>query len=403
MSALWWKFPLPGLGTHLLRVTDAGTEAQQVFLDGTPLEAPPGTLTFTGPGACLLQLQSASDTWNLLVDGTEAERYVPQMMPMQAPAITWFKFSLPSLGTHHVRVTDIGCPEQQIFLDGAPLEAPEGTMQFTGPGGALLELQKKECVWVLMADGETVYQCNPNVGSQGESLVWNFTTPIGTHYMFITDVGTEGQQVFIDGNQLHGPPGQTDFTGPGGSFLQLQNSGGSWLLSVDGVATEPTTGEDIAGDAGVDMTWSFFAPQSGHPHQVRVVNIGRKGQQVYIDGSLIPGPDMQTAFTGPGGTLLELKKRDELWTLFVDGTSIEECNTASTIPAAPPAAPPAAEVQAGTGRLPVSHDALPQGVSFDSSSGKYSASIRMHGKFRCLGEFATLEEAHNTYLEAKGG
>merc|ERR1712008_497568 len=49
------------------------------------------------------------------------------------------------MGTHHVRVTNIGRAGQQILLDGAPLEAPEGTMQFTGPGGALLELQMKEC------------------------------------------------------------------------------------------------------------------------------------------------------------------------------------------------------------------------------------------------------------------
>lgn len=398
MSVLWWKFPLPGLGTHLLRVTDIGTQTQEVLLDGTLLEAPPGTLTFTGPGASLLELQGAGDAWNLLVDGTTAERYIPQMTPAQAPEITWFKFSLPALGTHHVRVTNIGRAGQQILLDGAPLEAPEGTMQFTGPGGALLELQMKECVWVLLIDGDPVYQCNPNVGSQGESFLWNFATPIGTHYMFVTDVGTPGQQVFIDGNQVHGPPAQTDFTGPGGSFLQLQQSGESWLLSVDGVAVEPTTAENVAANSGVDMTWSFTTPHSGHAHQVRVLNIGRKGQQVFIDGTLIPGPDMQTAFTGPGGTLLELKMKEDLWRLFVDGTCIEESSTSPTIPAGAPAI----EAQTDPARLPVSQDALPQGVSFDSSSGKYTASIRVHGKFRCLGEFATLEEAHDKYLEAKG-
>jgi len=397
MSVLWWKFPLPGLGTHLLRVTDVGTETQEVLLDGILLEAPPGTLIFTGPGACLLELQGAGDAWNLSVDGTTAERYIPQMTPMEAPQITWFKFLLPALGTHHVRVTNIGRPGQQILLDGAPLDAPEGTMQFTGPGGALLEIQKKDCVWVLSVDGDPVYQCNPNAGSQGESFLWNFATSIGTHYMFVTDVGTDGQQVFIDGNQVHGPPRQTGFTGPGGSFLQLQQSGELWLLSVDGVAVEPTTAEDIAANSGVDMTWSFVTPHSGHAHQVRVVNIGRKGQQVFIDGTLIPGPDMQTAFTGPGGTLLELKMRDDLWRLFVDGTCIEESSMSSTTPAAVPGT----EVQTDAARSPVSHDALPQGVSFDSSSGKYAASIRMHGKFRCLGEFATLEEAHNKYLEAK--
>mmetsp|Transcript_128428 Transcript_128428/g.256526 ORF Transcript_128428/g.256526 Transcript_128428/m.256526 type:complete len:399 (-) Transcript_128428:86-1282(-) len=398
MSVLWWKFPLPGLGTHLLRVTDVGTGTQKVLLDGTPLEAPPGTLTFTGPGACFLELQGAGDAWSLLVDGTIADRYIPDMTPMEAPQITWFKFSLPALGTHHVRVTNIGRPGQQIFLDGAEMAAPEGTTQFTGPGGVLLELQKKDCVWVLLIDGEPVYQCNPKAGSQGESFIWNFATPAGTHYMFVTDVGTQGQQVFIDGNQVHGPPGQQDFTGPGGSFLQLQKIDDSWLLSVDGNVLEPAKPEEIAGDAGVDMTWSFVTPHSGHAHQVRVVNIGRKGQQVFIDGTFIPGPDLQTAFTGPGGTLLELKQRDGLWRLFIDGTCIED-GMQTTVPAAAPST----ELQTDVTRSPVSPDELPQGVSFDSSSGKYAASIRIQGKFRCLGQFATLEEAHRTYLEAKSG
>merc|ERR1712032_102396 len=102
--------------------------------------------------------------------------------------------------------------------------------------------------------------------------------------------------------------------------------------------------------------------------------------------------------TGPGGSFLQLQKIDDSWLLFIDGTCIED-GMQTTVPAAAPST----ELQTDVTRSPVSPDELPQGVSFDSSSGKYAASIRIQGKFRCLGQFATLEEAHRTYLEAKSG
>jgi len=44
---------------------------------------------------------------------------------------------------------------------------------------------------------------------------------------------------------------------------------------------------------------------------------------------------------------------------------------------------------------------LPQGVSWDAEERAYKANIRTHGRFKCLGSFATPEEAHQRYLEAK--
>lgn len=404
-SPLWWKFSLPGLGAHLLRAKNVGMQGQEVLLDGIPLDAPEGTLTFTGPGACLLELQNVDGVWTLLVDGTAAEPHAPEAAAGEAPAVAWFKFSLPgAAGTHHVRVANIGSEGQQILLDGSPLEAPAGTMEFTGPKGTLLQLQKRDGFWVLMVDGTLVHRCNPHAGSQGSSFLWNFEVPgAGPHYLLVTDAGTAGQQVFLDSQLVPGPPGQTDFTGPGGTLLQLQRQGESYLLLVDGEPIEPTSGEDAAAAAESEASWCFVGPSTGAEHRMHVSNIGRKGQQVFIDGALVPGPDMQTAFTGPGGALLELKQRFSGWTLFVDGNAVGGSFAAPgpprhSVSTAPTGWPPPASAAA---RGPLAADALPQGVSYDSSSGKYSANIRVQSRFKCLGEFPTPEEAHARYLEAK--
>eukprot|EP00439_Symbiodinium_sp_Y106_P017030 s266_g2.t1 len=154
-EAHWFKFSA-GSGSHLLRVRSPGTAEQQVQLDGALLEAPPGTLCFTGPAATLLELQDrdlgsfpkdlmdlGSGWWRLLVDGIEAERYEPGKSA-GSPQVCWWRFGITGTGTHHVRVTQIGQSDQMVWIDGAPLDAPPGTMSFTGPGACLLELTQRE-------------------------------------------------------------------------------------------------------------------------------------------------------------------------------------------------------------------------------------------------------------------
>jgi len=405
-QVLWWKFPLPGLGVHMLRVRNVGLADQEVLLDGTPMDAPPGTATFTGPGASLLELQQRIDgTWLLLVDGKAVEPYSPDPTPLEMLPVVWWKFSThDSAGTHHLRVTNIGSPWQEILLDGTPLEAPEGTTTFTGPGGALLELQKRDGIWVLLVDGTVHQQCNPYADGDEQAAVWNFSLPgTGQHQLCVANLGTQRQEVLLDGRQIAAPPGQMSFTGPGGSLLELQNTGGAWTLFVDGSGVEQArsspSGESPA--AASEGSWVFFGMTTGIAHQMKVTDIGRRGQQVYVDGNLIPGPDGQTAFTGPGGVLLELKQLTvDDWALFVDGKSVEDHNTG--VMSTSEAAAGGAEDSSRDVRLPVSSGTeLPQGVSFDSSSGKYTSNIRVKGKFKCLGEFSTPEEAHTRYLEAK--
>lgn len=71
-----WNFLLPETGSHEFRVDNQNSSAQMtVYIDGMPLEAPPGTTMFTGPSGSLLELRSINGTTELLVNGLMVERY----------------------------------------------------------------------------------------------------------------------------------------------------------------------------------------------------------------------------------------------------------------------------------------------------------------------------------------
>lgn len=326
MAAMWWKFSSGTAGTHLLRGKALGTAEQEVWLDGALVDAPAGTTTFTGPGAVLLELQqTAEGHWTLLVEGAPAETYSPDSGPMQSPAVAWWKFPLQGMGTHHLRVTHIGTTEQVVFLDGTPIDAPSGTMTFTGPGASLLDLRQSDGVWVLAVDGVIHHQHDPSDGP-GQLYMWNFALPTGAHQLCVSNIGAAGQDIMLDNVRIPAPPGTTMFTGPGGALLELQRRGEDWALLVDGV--DASASDQIGGAA--EASWTFLAPQTGAAHQMRVVNIGRKGQEVWIDGTAVPAPDGTTTFTGPGGALLELRPSGHAWSLFVDGVGIEDYNARSS-------------------------------------------------------------------------
>ena len=64
-------------------------------MDGMVLDAPAGTLMFTGPGGSLLQFQKRGDHWCLLVDEQLAERVLP--VSDSAPVMVW-NFRIPDTG-----------------------------------------------------------------------------------------------------------------------------------------------------------------------------------------------------------------------------------------------------------------------------------------------------------------
>jgi hypothetical protein len=342
-----------------------------------------------------MELQQSDAGWILLVDGKTAEVYDPGTGPVKSPEVAWWRFTLQGLGTHHLRVSNIGTESQLVLLDGTPLDAPAGTLTFTGPGGNLLELQRRDGVWVLIAEGVLVHQHNPNADPSDPLHVWHFALPAsGMHTLRVAHLGKSGQEIILDDVQIPAPEDATTFTGPEACLLELQQHGDRWVLFVDGTAVE----SDSSSAIGTEAQWTFLVPHTGTAHQMRVANIGGKHQEVFIDGTLIPAPEGTTTFTGPGGALLELRLNDHAWTLFVDGMSVEAYNArSSTVIMAGASGSAVAEK-----RTPVElGNSLPQGVSYDAETGSYKANIKVGGRFKCLGDFPTPGDAHNRYMAAK--
>lgn len=72
--------------------------------------------------------------------------------------------------------------------------------------------------------------------------------------------------------------------------------------------------------------WNFLLPETGASHEFRAESLGQKAQMVYIDGIPLAAPEGVLLFTGPCGSLLELRKRerDYHWDLLVNGLIVEE-------------------------------------------------------------------------------
>merc|ERR1719492_274105 len=99
-------------------------------------------------------------------------------------------------------------------------------MAFTGPGGTLLEIQRRDGLWALLVGGAVVHQSSPQGDAGGgAALQWDFALPTGHHRVELTDAGGHGQRVLMDGVALAAPPGTLTFTGPGGALLELRGTG----------------------------------------------------------------------------------------------------------------------------------------------------------------------------------
>eukprot|EP00441_Pelagodinium_beii_P027854 CAMPEP_0197654420 /NCGR_PEP_ID=MMETSP1338-20131121/38841_1 /TAXON_ID=43686 ORGANISM="Pelagodinium beii, Strain RCC1491" /NCGR_SAMPLE_ID=MMETSP1338 /ASSEMBLY_ACC=CAM_ASM_000754 /LENGTH=388 /DNA_ID=CAMNT_0043229863 /DNA_START=41 /DNA_END=1207 /DNA_ORIENTATION=+ len=382
-EVFWWKFAA-GSGSHLIRVKNPGTDVQEVMLDGAVVEAPPGTLAFTGPAATFLQLEDRGyGQWALLADGAEVSPYVPEGSSSAPSQICWWKLEISGTGTHHVRVKDIGTSRQQVWIDGAPLEAPPGTMTFTGPAACLLELVQRDGTWILTADGYPHHQQNPSADS-APALCWEFDLETGHHTLAARCINESGQQFLLDGTDIQAPAGSLAFTGPGGTLLELrQAEDGAWHLVLEGTSLGAGLASFEAADAPIEAYFEFVVPSTGSQHCLQVSNVGRQGQLVWIDSIHVDCPDGTLMFTGPAGSLLEMKLQDNRWMLYLDGTCVSLPNS-------------------GGPRVPVmTGGSLPQGVSIDPDTNKYTAAIRVGGRFKNLGSFDTPEEASRRYQEAK--
>lgn len=279
----------------------------------------------------------------------------------------WWGFQVAG-ANHQFKAVRLGEAGQEAYLDGSLIPAPPGTTTFTGPAGVLLELQQRDGAWHFLADGAPAASFD-SATPPPPVAAWRFTVAGEQHQVKVINIGAPGQTLYLDANPIPAPDGTTTFTGPGGALLELQSASGLWKLMVDGQAADKF-------NPYLEHVTNVFSRTfvvQGATHNVRAVNLGHGGQEVFLDDTPIPAPEGQVSFTGPAGVLLELKVLDGDWALAVDGKVV----------------------------LP--EGVLPQGVSFDRETGLYKASIRSGNRFKDLGSFKTAEDASARYLEAKAG
>lgn len=306
-------------------------------------------------------------------------------------------FLMPSTGDHHLVVHGIGTKDQEVFLDDVPLDSKysfDDQYFFDGPGGCRLDLRvdkpspksspssrgKHAQVWTLLVDGHRVEEYVQ--GGTHDGIRDLREMPEGSYIIAPSfdaaslELNTLRKFQFVVGEAIHEV-----------ALAHLENI---WQVVFDGKLIERRahTWRDNTGEA------CFKVP-------------------------------------GPGGEQLPARMGMRwdfgrmLWdyTLHVNGTYVPHCwiKTSGQISGAAPViiqdlpapAPPGedsiskaqgdVELNAGVemeAPRPVI-DMLPQGVSFDTTSGMYQANIKSkNGRFVFLGEFKSPEHAHQKYLEA---
>lgn len=300
--------------------------------------------------------------------------------------------------------------------------------------------------------------------------VWQFLLPeTGSHTVRVVNVGTDGQQIEVDGLILETPGQRTDFSsskappsfifsGPGSSMCELKAQGKDWILLVNGLLVEDYTSsrrenkdESLRNlrsrPEGSYLIQTEIPSENFDLHVIRkfrfvVQGVLREVQvahwdwiwQIMLDGKIVDrvahnkqdelGDSHFEVRTEDGVRLpadiqMFWQPRMNIWKyrLYVAGIEVPMCWSKATGDIQPPSEPPVigddvrpppppspdadtAEPEQAAA-VPVVLDALPQGVSYDASTGLYQANIRSStGRFVFLGEFSTVEEAHQRYVEA---
>lgn len=294
-----------------------------------------------------------------------------------------------------------------------------------------------------------------------ETKIWNFLLPgSGCHQLVVQDIGTDKQKVCINDvwQTFDGPC--MKFEGPAESMIELR-MGAIWSCLVNGVVVEDySVSKRKKGDESLrqlkskpdgsyliqpafDATqlqlnivrrWSFLA--LGEVHSVSVAH-KEYIWQVMVDDKLVER--MAHAYLQDDAVahfdvvLLTAKVKARLdmtwdtsrfiwrYVLTVNGIHVPICWSKVHGDTAVVQSPPVvlesatsqelAPVQAAQDSKysPILDDSpllkapavLPQGVSFDNSTGAYQANIRSKtGRFVFLGEFLTANEAAECYVAA---
>jgi len=297
---------------------------------------------------------------------------------------------LPESGEHNFRVENIGNCAQRVFLDGQELQSRPGQESFSGPGGALLRIKQcadptktprsvdKEAKWALLVNERQVEEVNPTgrslrdlrsmgegsytiaVGFDAEGVLQNACRKFGfvvdgeahevtvAHRECVWQVALDNKLVDQESHSLNENVGAADFAVPAANGTHVQGR--------------------------LEMTWALMELKWVYRLTVAGVNVPASWTRA-------KGVDMGVAVPS------------------IFSSTTEACPPATPVPEEPQSNAIAAVSDQAQEVAP---ESLPQGVSYDRETKSFQANIKdvKSKRYVFLGEFASVDAAHQKYLEA---
>lgn len=295
-----------------------------------------------------------------------------------------WNFVLPESGEHSFRIEHIGSTAQRAFLDGKEIESRAGQESFAGPDACLLRIKKSadpcktprsvdaEANWILLVNERQVEEINPSgnglrdLRSMGEG---SYTIAIGfdaegvvqnacRKYSFVVD--TEPHEVTVAHRESVWQVSLDGKLVDQESHSLNENHGTAEFIVMAANGTQIL--------AKLDMTWVLTELKWSYRLEVGGVPVPASWTKAKGAAVAVRPP---TIFSGAHGTPAIAHPQD---------AAVSDASTQDV----------------------VALESLPQGVSYDKETKSFQANIKdaKSKRYVFLGEFASVEAAHQKYLEA---
>eukprot|EP00746_Dinoflagellata_sp_MGD_P118281 gnl/MRDRNA2_/MRDRNA2_54419_c0_seq1.p1 gnl/MRDRNA2_/MRDRNA2_54419_c0~~gnl/MRDRNA2_/MRDRNA2_54419_c0_seq1.p1 ORF type:complete len:319 (-),score=66.79 gnl/MRDRNA2_/MRDRNA2_54419_c0_seq1:121-1077(-) len=298
-----------------------------------------------------------------------------------------WNFVLPETGEHSFRIENIGTCAQRVFLDGQEMESRPGQETFAGPDGALLRIKQcadpcktprsvsKEAKWTLLVNERLVEEVNPRGGSlrdlrsMGEG---SYTIAIGFDAEGVVQNACRKYKFFVDDEPHEVTVAHRECVWQVALDGQLMDQESHSLNDNYGTAEFRVINSNGAQvHARLEMTWVLMELKWAYRLAVGGVNVPVAWTKAKGDAVGATPPKI---FATTPGTQAPVN---------------EEPQSNGCAPASDPT-------------QDVAPDSLPQGVSYDRETKSFQANIKdvKSKRYVFLGEFASVDAAHQKYLEA---
>lgn len=312
-----------------------------------------------------------------------------------------WNFLLPETGEHKFRVDAIGTKNQRVYLDETLLACADGQVNWVGPANSILELRqsgspKSKGVdgWALIVNGNIVEEnlCGKKKGA--ESGLRDLRNMQEGSYIISTGFDAASLQL----NTIR----RYKFITQGVcQEVSIAHAEDTWQVVLNGLLVDRQghTWRENSGECAFGIPLSDGSSTEGKFFMTWANRSMTWNYELRINGMIIEPSwikakgDTPLHSNPPVISLPAPGQAQPQGDVRFDGWPRQEVAPDPT-PVAEPALAPVAQY------IPPPPEVLPQGVSFDSTSGLYQANIRGRtGKFIFLGEFQSAQEAHQVYCE----